>query len=627
MMKSHKEPKAIEDGDSVVRVRAQVMMRDDSTGGWVPVGGGGLSNVSVQKQKIFHEDEDQLCKHEYLIDGKRISDQAMVLNCTIKRDFEYNRVMPTFHHWRTDNKKFGLTFQTAADARAFDKGVRMAIWDLLDGASATSPLHLSQFDLGDEEVFMTLDLPMGNKGANPNRTTVTVVDSISGTNNTSTITAVNSESKVITTAVSNYHHGHSPPLDDRNGVGYRLHNRHVPVTSSKSASPPSAKTSTKSQSAMITTTKKYSGIVSSQPSALHKVTSNDSSNSTDKDYSYVKFPRRSELPHDYSYPLLPEGYNNRRTSGSANNTTGGSGGNVVTYDPPSWPPMKPPRESSAMTYSTGTPLKKGAGTAADSSYNSSSSNSNNSSKKSSRRSLPSLVLSCAGGSTVEEEDETQYTGANSTSVSGGGGPAGGLLNAVEMGSTTTSPHHRGRSSPRSALPPPPAGMQADPSLAGPLNGSSGSAAIVAAVTNSSSANNTYTTLTCLHCRKSFKPSANRKGDCHMAPNDKARSFVEHASCIQCANCFVYHCMSDSEGDTYGGHPCDCTSGGGGGSALILQGGHSTASLWKRWLGLSLLAVFVPCLCCYPPLMACYRCGAACNLCGGKHYSPKNEPAF
>ena len=61
----------------MVRVRAQVMMRDDSTGGWVPVGGGGLSNVSVQKQKIFHEDEDQLCKHEYLIDGKRISDQAV----------------------------------------------------------------------------------------------------------------------------------------------------------------------------------------------------------------------------------------------------------------------------------------------------------------------------------------------------------------------------------------------------------------------------------------------------------------------------------------------------------------------------------------------------------------------
>ncbi len=41
--------------------------------------------------------------------------------------------MPTFHHWKTGNKKFGLTFQTAADARAFDKGVRSAIQDLLDG--------------------------------------------------------------------------------------------------------------------------------------------------------------------------------------------------------------------------------------------------------------------------------------------------------------------------------------------------------------------------------------------------------------------------------------------------------------------------------------------------------------
>ena len=57
----------------------------------------------------------------------------VVLQCTIKKDFEYNKVMPTFHHWKTGNKKFGLTFQTAADARAFDKGVRLAIEDLLDG--------------------------------------------------------------------------------------------------------------------------------------------------------------------------------------------------------------------------------------------------------------------------------------------------------------------------------------------------------------------------------------------------------------------------------------------------------------------------------------------------------------
>lgn len=57
----------------------------------------------------------------------------VVLECTIKKDFQYNKVMPTFHHWVTDEKRFGLTFQTAADARAFDKGVRTAIEELLDG--------------------------------------------------------------------------------------------------------------------------------------------------------------------------------------------------------------------------------------------------------------------------------------------------------------------------------------------------------------------------------------------------------------------------------------------------------------------------------------------------------------
>ena len=57
----------------------------------------------------------------------------MVLNCSIKKDFEYHKVMPTFRHWKTGAKKFGLTFQTAADAKAFDKGVKAAVSDLSDG--------------------------------------------------------------------------------------------------------------------------------------------------------------------------------------------------------------------------------------------------------------------------------------------------------------------------------------------------------------------------------------------------------------------------------------------------------------------------------------------------------------
>lgn len=41
--------------------------------------------------------------------------------------------MPTFHHWRAGKQRNGLTFQTAADARAFDKGIIKAYDDLLDG--------------------------------------------------------------------------------------------------------------------------------------------------------------------------------------------------------------------------------------------------------------------------------------------------------------------------------------------------------------------------------------------------------------------------------------------------------------------------------------------------------------
>ncbi|XP_076236556.1 sprouty-related protein with EVH-1 domain isoform X3 [Calliopsis andreniformis] len=164
---------ASEDGNYLVRVRAQVMTRDDSSGGWVPLSGGGLANVSVRRRPTSsavtttqsHGSSNSSPpgatkkRHEYLIYGKRITDQSVVLSCTIKKDFEYNKVMPTFHHWRTGEKRFGLTFQTAADARAFDKGVRKAVEELLEGL-ANSTLAGNTLDAGDEDVFMTLNLPV-----------------------------------------------------------------------------------------------------------------------------------------------------------------------------------------------------------------------------------------------------------------------------------------------------------------------------------------------------------------------------------------------------------------------------------------------------------------------------------
>lgn len=62
----------------------------------------------------------------------------VVLECFVKKDLVYTKANPTFHHWKVDNRKFGLTFQSPADARAFDRGVRKAIEDLIEGTAAAT---------------------------------------------------------------------------------------------------------------------------------------------------------------------------------------------------------------------------------------------------------------------------------------------------------------------------------------------------------------------------------------------------------------------------------------------------------------------------------------------------------
>ncbi|CAG9790005.1 unnamed protein product [Diatraea saccharalis] len=173
----------------LVRVRAQVMCRDEGTGGWVALGGGGLADVMVGRRPRHSgagvDDNSDTTSapatalaHEYYIHGKRISDNMVVLECTIKKDFQYNKVMPTFHHWVTDEKRFGLTFQTAADARAFDKGVRNAIEELLDGLGGAWPsLHAykklypaPKEEDEEQNIFECLNLPSESRSSSENST-------------------------------------------------------------------------------------------------------------------------------------------------------------------------------------------------------------------------------------------------------------------------------------------------------------------------------------------------------------------------------------------------------------------------------------------------------------------------
>lgn len=67
---------SLNSSDFLVKVRAQVMTRDESTEGWLPLAGGGLANVSIRKRARLPP-EIGGHEYEYIIYGQRISDQTV----------------------------------------------------------------------------------------------------------------------------------------------------------------------------------------------------------------------------------------------------------------------------------------------------------------------------------------------------------------------------------------------------------------------------------------------------------------------------------------------------------------------------------------------------------------------
>lgn len=72
-----------------------------------------------------------------LFNGRRLCPQP-VLECAVQRGLVYNKVNPIFHHWRVEDRKFGLTFQSPADAISFEKGLQ-AVIDKLDRGISADP--------------------------------------------------------------------------------------------------------------------------------------------------------------------------------------------------------------------------------------------------------------------------------------------------------------------------------------------------------------------------------------------------------------------------------------------------------------------------------------------------------
>eukprot|EP00096_Caligus_rogercresseyi_P009589 TRINITY_DN327_c1_g2_i2.p1 TRINITY_DN327_c1_g2~~TRINITY_DN327_c1_g2_i2.p1 ORF type:complete len:559 (-),score=224.68 TRINITY_DN327_c1_g2_i2:149-1825(-) len=542
--------------NSVVRVRAQVMMRDDSTGGWVPMGGGGLSNVSVRKRRISHED-DQPCKHEYLIHGKRHSDQSVVLSCTIKRDFEYNKVMPTFHHWKTGNKKFGLTFQTAADARAFDKGVRLAIEDLLDGMPESSPLHQYNMDGGEDDVFMQLHLPVEkSEGSSQNGR-----PSLEG-GSPSPHPPAAAAAPLSNASSANLFHLLPPP--PRLGG---LPQQQQQQEEKEHPAPNRIKQQSFIQTDQHNFKKKtMMGLLQQANNNNNNNNNNSNSNSLLKDSSYVKFPYR-EISQNPEYSSVNNNNSSSLTKSSGVGETQplySSSSSELLKKSSSQQKVKKMRQQQqqgvgghVVVLPTNTSTLEHGGVVSSSSYHpplsSSPSYVSPPSSSSSLSSSPSLSSSSLSASFSKKNHH--------------------LLLPAEKGGGNTAVRPPGASG-------------------GPPNYTSS------------------TSSTCDRCRTSFSYESNPVGSCPEAP-DVLKKTIEGLSCLSCAKCLLFHCMSSQESESPAGGPCDCSN----------ADGH-----WaRRWISLSLLSVLVPCLCCYLPLMGCYKCGRKCRICGGRHV-PANTSA-
>ncbi|XP_015444687.2 sprouty-related, EVH1 domain-containing protein 3 [Pteropus alecto] len=135
--KWHEEERSHAGRRYMVRVRAVVMARDDSSGGWLPVGGGGLSQVSVCRVRGARPEGGAHQGH-YVIHGERLRDQKTTLECTLKPGLVYNKVNPIFHHWSLGDCKFGLTFQSPAEADEFQKSLLAALAALGRGSLTPS---------------------------------------------------------------------------------------------------------------------------------------------------------------------------------------------------------------------------------------------------------------------------------------------------------------------------------------------------------------------------------------------------------------------------------------------------------------------------------------------------------
>ncbi|XP_071962633.1 sprouty-related, EVH1 domain-containing protein 2-like [Antedon mediterranea] len=250
------------DEESMVRVKAQVMIPTD--GMWIPLEGG-LSTVGIYK----HVFDDVSKKCEYWVRATQNTDVcAPVVDCQIKKDLRLCKPSPIFHHWLSENKKFGLVYNNTYDAKAFDRGIKRAVEELTDGSSTESSTNqVTDTELGDDDVFVAVEPLLSPSHVHDYQNTPTLFTSRSSDNYTSTLKSV------IT----------KPPRRSDNNQYEYLHRVHY-----------LSRHRMEKNKCWVKSHQEWQSMHEQQPCKV---------SSGPKD-SYVQFVKNCPSRHDYSYPTL-----------------------------------------------------------------------------------------------------------------------------------------------------------------------------------------------------------------------------------------------------------------------------------------------------------------------------------
>ncbi|VDM42589.1 unnamed protein product [Toxocara canis] len=177
-MSSHKQRTNHLTVECLVSVRAQVLTWDDALGGWLPLDDGALCGVSLLQQAsvfnsifslLFQISYSQVTCQQSLSPSsvqptKRSSWSGVLsqvlLNCTLMPHVTYRNAMPTFHHWRVKDQRFGLSFGSAFDASKFHNRLQKALDHLCrQSKSSSGESNIDASEELEDDVFAPTELP------------------------------------------------------------------------------------------------------------------------------------------------------------------------------------------------------------------------------------------------------------------------------------------------------------------------------------------------------------------------------------------------------------------------------------------------------------------------------------